>query len=597
MNNKIVIVILAFLLSSCVSDVVRETALMKQTVSINKKAAQALFIDGSILELQGQYDEAITHYLEALKFDSQPGLYHIIAKNYYRLNKLSSALNYSSKAVEKDSSNTEFLMLHASIYSSSHLDDSAAIIYYRIIRQDSNNVTAYFALAQINEPKRPSLALSYYRKVIDLVGPEWNVLVKIADINERMGNVDETIKTVEELLKLNPSELNLQKMLIQSYIKTKNYEKATALINEAQISFPDDPNLIEMKGSLLIQNGSWKEASTEYMKLIKNPDINFENKIRIGTAFYLQGEKDSTSYDLAQEIFQEINKDTLDWQINAYLGEINVRKKNDSTAVEYFKVASNLAEWNAQIWVRLGGLLFDTRRYKEAIQYMSKASEKFPNDFAVNLIYGLSLSSDNDHLKAKDAFQRALNINPDDVTALSALGYSLNQLKDDDAALVHLDKALRLEPKNLQVISIIALIHETRKNYSMSDSLYASAIKIDSTNILILNNFAYSLAERGIKLQDALSMAKKAVEHEPANSSYLDTIGWIYFKLGEYKKAKTSIEEAARIENTNATLLDHLGDVYFKLGNKARALENWKKAYGIDSTKNEIKIKIEKGEL
>ncbi len=597
MNNKIVIVILAFLLSSCVSDVVRETALMKQTVSTNKKAAQALFIDGSILELQGQYDEAITHYLEALKFDSQPGLYHIIAKNYYRLNKLSSALNYSSKAVEKDSSNTEFLMLHASIYSASHLDDSAATVYYRVIRQDSNNVTAYFALAQINEPKKPSLALSYYRKVVDLVGPEWNVLVKIADINERIGNVDETIKTVEELLKLNPSELNLQKMLIQSYIKTKNYEKATALINEAQISFPDDPNLIEMKGSLLIQNGSWKEALTEYMKLIKNPDINFENKIRIGTAFYLQGEKDSTSYDLAQEIFQEINKDTLDWQINAYLGEINVRKKNDSTAVEYFKVASSLAEWNAQIWVRLGGLLFDRRRYKEAIQYMSKASEKFPNDFAINLIYGLSLSSDNDHLKAKDAFQRALNINPDDVTALSALGYSLNQLKDDDAALVHLDKALLLEPKNLQVISIIALIHETRKNYSMSDSLYASAIKIDSTNILILNNFAYSLAERGIKLQDALSMAKKALEQEPRNSSYLDTIGWIYFKLGEYKKAKINIEQAARIENTNATLLDHLGDVYFKLGNKARALENWKKAYEIDPTKNEIKIKIEKGEL
>lgn len=597
MNNKIVIVIIAFLLSSCVSDVVKETALMKQNVATNNKAAQALFIDGSVFELKGQYNEAITQYLEALKYDSQPGLCYIIAKNYYRINKLSSALNYSKKAVEKDSSNTEFLMLHATIYSASHLEDSAATIYHKIITQDSNNVTAYFNLAQISESKKPGLALSYYKKVVDLMGPEWNVLIKIADLNERLGNVDETIKTVEELLKLNPSELNLQKLLIESYIKTKNFEKAIALLNEAQISFPDDPNLLEMKGNVLIQKGLWKDASTEYLKLVKNPEINFENKIRIGTAFYLQGEKDSVTYDLAKEIFQEINKDTLDWQVNAYLGEIDVRKKNDSTAVEYFKVATNLAEWNAQIWVRLGGLLFDTKRYKEAIRYMGKAAEKFPNDFAVNLIYGLSLSSVNEHLKAKDALQRALNINSDDVTALSAIGYTLNQLKEDDAALVHLDKALLHEPKNLQVISIIALIHETRKNYAVSDSLYASAIKIDSTNVLILNNFAYSLAERGIKLQEALSMAKRAIEKEPKNSSYLDTIGWIYFKLGEYKKAKLNIEEATKIEDNNATLLDHLGDVYFKLGNKTKALENWKKAYEIDSTKNEIKKKIEKGEL
>lgn len=597
MNNKIVIVILAFLLSSCVSDVVKETALMKQNVATNKKAAQELFIDGSVFELKGQYNEAITQYLEALKYDSQPGLCYIIAKNYYRINKLSSALNYSKKAVEKDSSNTEFLMLHATIYSASHLEDSAATIYYKIIKLDSNNVTVYFNLAQISEPKKPGLALSYYKKVVDLMGPEWNVLIKIADLNERLGNVDETIKTLEELLKLNPSELNFQKLLIESYIKTKNFEKAIALLNEAQISFPDDPNLLEMKGNVLIQKGLWKDASTEYLKLVKNPEINFENKIRIGTAFYLQGEKDSVTYDLAKEIFQEINKDTLDWQVNAYLGEIDVRKKNDSTAVEYFKVATNLAEWNAQIWVRLGGLLFDTKRYKEAIRYMGKAAEKFPNDFAVNLIYGLSLSSVNEHLKANDALQRALNINPDDVTALSAIGYTLNQLKEDDTALVHLDKALLLEPKNLQVISIIALIHETRKNYAVSDSLYTSAIKIDSTNILILNNYAYSLAERGIKLQEALFMAKKAIEQEPGNSSYLDTIGWIYFKLGEYKKAKINIEEATKIENKNATLLDHLGDVYFKLGNKTKALENWKKAYEIDSTKNEIKKKIEKGEL
>lgn len=597
MNRKIIIVIIALILSSCASEVVKETVSVAEAVIHNKEAAQSKFIDGSVFEMKGQYNEAIAQYLEALKYDSQPGIYYSIAKNYYRINKLSSALNYSKKAVEKDSSNTEFLMLHATIYSASHLDDSAATIYNKVIKLDSNNVTAYFNLAQISEATKPSLTLSYYKKIIDLIGPEWNVLVKIADINERMGNIEETIKTVEELIKLNPSELHLQKLLIESYIKTKKYDKAIELIDEAQISFPDDPNLFQMKGNVYIQKGIWKEATSEYLKLVKSTDINIDNKIKIGTAFYLQGNQDSLYYDLAKEIFKEINHDTLDWQVNAYLGEIEVRKRNNSSAIEYFKVASDLAEWNVQVWVRLGGLLFDTKRYKEAIRYMSKASEKFPNDFAVNLIYGLSLSSENEHQKAKDALQLALNINPNDVTALSALGYTLNQLKEDDPALVLLDKALRLEPGNLQVISVIALIHESRKNYAVSDSLYTAALKIDSTNILLLNNYAYSLAERGIKLQEALSMAQRAVDKEPKNSSYLDTIGWIYFRLGEYKKAKINIEAAVKMEDKNVTLLDHLGDVYFKLGNKTKAMELWKRAFEMDSTKNEIKKKIEKGEL
>lgn len=597
MLKKVIIVLTILLLYSCTREIVRDNSPSDEYAGINKKAAQAYFIDGSLAEMKGQYNDAISHYIEALKYDRQPGIFYSLAKNYYRINKLSSALLYARQAVDYDSTNIDFLSLQATIYSNAHIVDSAETVYHKIVRLDSSNVTAYYNLAQISESKKPSLALSYYKKILELVGPEWNVLIKIAEINERLGNVDETIGTVEELLRMNPSDLQLKKLLIESYIKAKKYENALNLIEESLISFPDDPNLIEMKGNVLVQKGEWKEASAEYIKLVKLSGVSFENKIRIGTAFYLQGEKDTVNYGLAAEIFKTINRDTADWQVNAYLGEIDVRLGNDSSAIEYFKVASKLAEWNSQVWVRLGGLLFDTRKYKEAIGYMSKASEKFPNDFAVNLIYGLSLSSENEHLKAKEALQRALSLNPYDLTALSAMGFTLNQLKDDDEALKFLNKALNLDSGNLQVISIVAMIHESRKDYAVSDSLYTEAIKIDSTNVLILNNYAYSLAERGISLQEALSMAKKAVASEPENSSYLDTIGWIYYRLGEYKKAGTYIEDAIKIEENNATLIDHLGDVYFRLGNKTKALQLWKKAFEIDSTKSEIKNKIEKGEL
>ncbi len=599
MKNKLKILLSIVLLAGCSSQITKETAIAtaRKAEQDNRKKALEKFIDGSVSEAKGELNEAVNKYLEALQYDLQPGICYSLAKNYFRLNKLSSALNYSRKAVELEPDNVEYLMLLGAIYSASHQEDSAVVVYNNVVELDSTEVSAYFSLAQLNEKSRPNLAVSQYKKILELIGPEWSVLVRLVDLNDRIGNISETINTFEELIKLNPSDLYLQKVLIDSYIKIKEYDKALVKVDEALISFPDDQNLIELKGNALAQKGLMKDAAKVFLKLVKNPDLNFESKMRIGFLFLSESEKDSTNLLLAKEIFETINSDTLDWQVNAYLGEIAIRQKQDSTAVKYLKKATELAEWNPQVWIRLGGLLFDSRKYKEAILFMSEASKKFPNDFAINLVYGLSLSQDSEHLQAAEALKRALKINPNNVTTLSSLGYSLHQLKNDEEALFHLEKALRLEPNNLQVLSVTALVHESNKNFVISDSLYNYALEIDSSNALILNNYAYSLAERGVRLDFALKMAEQAVEKEPENASYLDTIGWVYFKLGDYKLAKEKIEKALKIEEKNATIIDHLGDVYFKLGDKAKAKNLWKKAFETDQNKIEIKEKIEEGEL
>jgi tetratricopeptide (TPR) repeat protein len=601
MKYNICALILLLIITACSSNVVKEKNSLKDLNTDNQqnnsKLALERFIDGSILESKGQTAEAILEYLEALKYDEQGGIFYTIAKNYFKLNKLTPALRYVKEAVNDDPENIDYLTLEGGIFIASHLDDSAAVCYKKIISLDSSNASAYFGLAQLYEVKNPSEALRLYKKIIDIVGPEWSVLVHVVDLNEKMGNVEETINTVEELIRLNPSELSLQKVLIDSYIKIKEYDKAIKKVDIALISFPDDNSLIELKGNALIQKGMWKEASVQYMQLLKKHDFNIDAKIRIGTSFFTDSEKDSNNLVIAKQMFEEIDKDSINWQVKAYLGEIALRQKDDLTAIEHFKIAANLADWNAQIWLRLGGLLFDKRKYDEAIKYLSKAAVKFPNEFGINLIYGLSLSQSNQNALAEEFLQRALNLKPDDITTLSALGYTLNQLKEDDKALVILSKALSMDPKNLQVISIIALINETRKNYQVSDSLYQQALKIDTANVLILNNYAYSLAERKIRLQEALSMSKKAVEMEPKNASYLDTYGWVYFQLEDYKQAKTNIEEAIKYEGKNGTILDHLGDIYFKLKDKSKAFELWQKAFDLDQTKIEIKQKIEKGEL
>ncbi len=81
-----------------------------------------------------------------------------------------------------------------------------------------------------------------------------------------------------------------------------------------------------------------------------------------------------------------MEKDSTDWQVNAFLGEISIEEGNDSIAIVYFQNASQLAPWNPQLWNRVGILLFESQRYEETVVEMKNAISKFPDDFVDNLI-------------------------------------------------------------------------------------------------------------------------------------------------------------------------------------------------------------------
>ncbi len=90
--------------------------------------------------------------------------------------------------------------------------DSAEVVFNNILEIDSTDINAHYNLGQLYEAKQPLKALEAYKKVIDITGPEWNVLLKVAELNERLGKVDETIKTAEELLRIKSIKFGIAKI-------------------------------------------------------------------------------------------------------------------------------------------------------------------------------------------------------------------------------------------------------------------------------------------------------------------------------------------------------------------------------------------------
>ena len=120
------------------------------------------------------------------------------------------------------------------------------------------------------------------------------------------------------------------------------------------------------------------------------------------------------------------------------------------------------------------------------------------------------------------------------------------------------------------------------EDWNSSDQMYEDLISTDQTDSQALNNYSYTLAERGVKLSTALDMAQKAISLDPKNPAYLDTIGWIYFKLKKYKKALNYIEQSVLGNENNPVVLEHLGDVLMKVNRSNDARVYYQKALDID---------------
>ena len=596
------IALVILLISGCSSQ--KETT--KQISQINsetrlnksmKNEALNHFIDGSTNEIKGDYASAILEFQDALRIDPDEAIYYALAKNYLFLNKLPLALQNCKSAINLDSSNTEYFNLLSDIYIVANQFDSAAVALNKIIKIDSSDVSSYYRLARIYESQKPLKAIEIYNKVTSLIGPDWSVLIHVADLYAGLGDFNNAASSIQKLIAIDPNNNGLKRLLSEYYFKAKRYDDAMKVVNDIISSLPDDIDAHERKAEIFIAMNKWQDAASEYNFILAQPKISLNQKIRIGTAYFNRSLIDSTLSPTTKRIFLSIDKDTANWQVKMYLGAISINGKNDSAAIGYFKAATQLANWNVEAWVRLGGLYFDTHKYDEAIKVLSKAVASFPEDFRVNLILGLSLSQNSKFIDAEGYLHKAVDLDSTDINALSAYGYTLSQLKKNDEAIIYISKALALSPNDINLLGTLGLIYDTQKKWDQCDSVYKKALLIDSSNALINNNYAYSLSERGIKLDQALKMSKIAIKAEPANSAYLDTMGWIYFKMERLSEAETYIQKALSISGDKPDELEHLGDVEFKLGNKDKAIETWQKAFNMDKSNLELKSKIDKGEL
>ncbi|MBA2493843.1 MAG: tetratricopeptide repeat protein, partial [Acidobacteria bacterium] len=134
----------------------------------------------------------------------------------------------------------------------------------------------------------------------------------------------------------------------------------------------------------------------------------------------------------------------------------------------------------------------------------------------------------------------------------------------------------------------LATAQQMAGDYKSAEETLRGVLKKSPENPVALNNLGYFLAERNEKLNEALDLIQQAVKIAPTNSYYLDSLGWVYFKLGKLDEAEKYLKDALRFDASSATINEHLGDVYQKQGKLDLAKSAWQKALNLTSDAEEI---------
>ena len=182
-----------------------------------------------------------------------------------------------------------------------------------------------------------------------------------------------------------------------------------------------------------------------------------------------------------------------------------------------------------------------------------------------------------------------------EVLSLIANNYR-DQNKCDNAIKIY-DKLIEQSENNYNYNYLKAICLDKLNKWEDSKKLLIKLISENPNDAYALNYLSYSMAIRDEELIKAKKLITKALEIEKQNGFFLDTLGWIQFKLNDIDKAVRSLQLAIELEPNNSEIIDHLGDIYYKIGRKKEAIYEWKRALignADDKLKKNIKFKLDK---
>jgi len=500
---------------------------------------------------------AIEQYEQIVKIEPDNVEDHLLLGRLYSLNKdLQKAENEFKTAVKLQPDSEEAVTTLAYLYNEEG-DTSRATQVLSAIPEASRSAKLYSALGYTYEQqKQYTNAISAYRHAIEVDRDNLDAIRGLAQNLMNDGQADAALEQYKVIADANPEDAQTYVRIAEIYRKQGKFDLALESLKKAETMVQDSVEVPYSMAAVYQAQGRFDEASQILQNLLKKTEKTDGN--------YNQSERNNRAVFLER------------------LGSVYRDQGNTQLAVDTFRKLLALGDENA---VRGYQQIIDTYReskqWQQATAVAKEATQKLPNNRDLRMVLDGQLADTGEPEKALKDVRSMLKGTPEDREVYITLAQMNTRLKRWNEAEEALDKAEQLSTKpedKAYVYFLRGSTYERQKKFEQAEEMFRKVLANDPQNAMTLNYLGYMLADRGIKLDEALGYIKKAVELDPSSGAYLDSLGWAYFKMGKYELAEENLIKASQRINTDPTVQDHLGDLYQKTGRLKLAAAHWERA-------------------
>jgi tetratricopeptide (TPR) repeat protein len=275
------------------------------------------------------------------------------------------------------------------------------------------------------------------------------------------------------------------------------------------------------------------------------------------------------------------------------IGASLTRRGGEDLALVYLQLALYLKPDHSLALLSLADLYESVKKPAMAI----KVYERVPVGSALKRNAQIQLATD---LDAADRSEEGIAIlksvvkdDPKDLEAITALGnIERGKKKFADCAETYTQginaQAAQSDKPNWVSFYFRGICEERSKQWSKAEADMRKALELQPEQPHVLNYLGYSWIDQGINLDDAMKMIKRAVDQRPDDGYIVDSLGWAYFRIGNYEDAVKTLERAIDLKPEDPTINDHLGDAYWRIGRTLEAKFQWQHARDLKPEADEI---------
>ncbi|MGQ9619255.1 MAG: tetratricopeptide repeat protein, partial [Candidatus Aminicenantia bacterium] len=450
---------------------------------------------------------------------------------------------------------------------------------------------AYILLGEISKKTGDyNKSEEYYRKAIEQNPMSYLAYSYLGELYSERGDIKKEIETYTLAIEAFSESYIFYQRLAEAYTKKNDLNSALNMVNKGLEISPFNSELLLTKAKILLNMKKFAEFQEVIGKIQEKYPELLEARVYL-VEYYMETYEYQKAVDILLGLEREENHDFSKKEIYKNLGYLFTLMKDLKSAKYYLEKSLELGKEDPSIYSYLSYIYKELGDSVSALKMAEEGLKINPGQksLLVNKIYAISRIGDTETALnlAKEGFEK----NRDFDFLFAGLSILIER-KEWDKGEKLINYMLERKSDNEEVYLRVGDFYEKKGEFKRAEKAVKKAISLNPNFSNAINYLAYSWAERGKNLDKALNLAKKAVNLDPENPDYLDTIGWICFKLGKISEAKKYLEKAVSKKPWEPEILEHMGFLKIKEGKEKEGIEFFEKSLEMGSENKEVIEKL-----